>query len=249
MRLISIILGTTIFVLMALAVIYFWGLGQVHPKYDHAFFKQSPPWIVVPRSFTEEISTHAEDIIWVEVYQDSHKTLVVDKVDSQMNLAEVLTALKGRRIILNIDSNTEDLDRQLAEFLPVYLDSTPILLQSDFDVVLRATKESLANLPFGSSQSDRLRLNAFAGMAPWSGGLLPATPFRGDVFITPLKWRAVPLINEVVAQEVHRRQKYLILGPLINQDELQQAQSLGADGYFTKEMSLLGSLHSLTVAH
>ena len=256
MRVFGIMFGTLVIVLMSLGAIYFWGLGQVNPKYDHAFFEISAesnppkiPWIVVPRSFSEELASHPKWIVWIDVFRDKNQTLVVDNKEGSVALTQVLGTLKGRRIILNIAANVEDIDRQLAEILPPFLDETPIVLQSEFDVVLRSTKESIANLPFGSSQSDRLRLNSFEGMAPWSGGLLPAATFHGDILITPLKWKAVPLLDANVIKEIHRRQKYVIVGPLLNQDEVHQAQSLGVDGYFIKDKAVLASLLLQAVAH
>ncbi len=227
---------------MSLGAIYFWGIGQVYPKYDHPFFSVPTPWVAVPHDFSQELKDHPQWIAWVDVFRDSHGTLVVDKIDSATNLVEVLKEWKGRRIILNIKSNVEDIDRELAEFLPAYLDQSPILLQSEYDIILRSTKESLANLPFGSSQSDRLRLNSYQGMAPWPGGLLSAAPFHGDAFITPLKWKSVPLVNELLAREIHRRQKYLIIGPLMDLSELHLAQSLGADGVFITNKTLLETM-------
>ncbi len=186
-----------------------------------------------------------DDIIWLDVYRDSSGTLVVDRAEGGPALFQILDKLEGQRVILNIESNVEDIDRQLTQGLPAFLGKTPFLLQSRYDVVLRATKETFADVPYGSSQSDWLRMNSFSGMAPWRGGLLPAAPFRGDVYIAPLRWRKIPLIKEELVTEIHRRQKYLIAGPLKTLDELHQAQRLGIDGYYVTEPSVLESLRRI----
>jgi len=248
-KVLGVIIGTSLIILMSLGAIYFWGVGQVFPKFDHPFFEAKKPWIVVPRSLEQEIESHPEDIVWLEVFRDSHGTLVVDKIDSGINLTDVLAQLSSHRIVLNVKSNVEDIDRQLAELLPKFLKTTPILLQSEYDIILRSTKESLANIPYGASQSDRLRLNSYEGMAPWSAGLLPAAPFHGDVYVTALKWKNVPLVDELVAREIHRRQKYLLIGPITNLDELHQAQGLAPDGFYITDANLIALLRPQAVAH
>jgi hypothetical protein len=242
MRFLVILFGTVLAGFLSLGIIYFWGMGRVYPKYDHPFLAAKKPWIVLPRPLSEDSAVTKkipEFVTWIDVYRNKENTLIVDSLQSTQPLSEVLPKLKGHRVILNIASNVEDIDRQIVEFLAPYVSNTPILLQSEYDVVLRATKEDSANMPFGSSQSDRLRFDTFSGMAPWAGGLLPATPFHGDVYISPLKWKNVSLISPLIVQELHRRQKDVIVGPLRTTEELQQAQSLAPDGFILQNKDVL----------
>jgi hypothetical protein len=242
MRFFAILIGSVVVMLMAFGAIHFWGLGQVYPKYDHAFFNGDKPWIALNYSQQKALEQNPQILVWIDVFRDAQRTLVVDSAKNELTLNDTLKKWSGRRIILNLSSNDEDLDRQLAEFLPPYMKKSPILLQSEFDIVLRATKEILDDLPYGSSQSDRMRFNAFAGMAPWSGGLISATPFRGDVYVSPLKWKNISLVNKMIVDEIHRRQKYVLIGPLQTKEELRQAQSLDADGYYLQNAQLLNDL-------
>ena len=242
MKFFLILIGSVIAVFMGMGTIYFWGMGQIHPKYEHVFFTPKTPWIALPYSQEQELQKISDAIVWMDVYRNSQSTFVVDSKDSNSSLADLLKKWSGRGIILNINSNVEDIDRQLSEFLPSYIKNSAILLQSEYDIILRATKESFADIPYGSSQSDRMRFSVFAGMAPWPGGLISATPFHGDVYISALKWKSISLVNKVVVDEIHRRQKYVLIGPLKNEDELRQAQSLDADGYYIQNMQLLKSL-------
>jgi hypothetical protein len=249
MRLLGIILGTLFAVNMALASVYFWGLGRVFPKYNHPFFAEKTPWIILPLSWTEELSKYPNTIIWLNIFKEKNQTLSVlsENKDPGKNLAlsEVLNKVGNRRVIFNIISNVEDIDRQMLAFIKDSGKSEQILVQSDFDIILRAMKDQDANHPYGSSQSDRLRFNTFKGMALWSNGLLPATPFKGDVYISPLKWKNISLINEQIRNELRRRQKFIILGPLTNKEEVNQAESLNPDGfYFGKKEALEFFVHS-----
>ena len=100
-------------------------------------------------------------------------------------------------------------------------------------------KTTSANIPYGSSQSDRLRMKAFENLAPWKAGLLPATPFKGDVYFSPLKWRNIEMLTSEIISEMKRRQKHVVIGPINNEEELKRAKSLAPDGYLINDANLL----------
>jgi hypothetical protein len=249
MRFIAILGGTCVIFGMILGTIYFWGLGQVFPKFDHPFFNHPKPWLVVPAAWIDDTNINSrlgpETVFWVDVYRGPGEVLVVGSEKSTTTLEKTLTDHPQRRWILNIKQNAMDIDRQLSQVVQPFVKTQEIVIQSEFDVVLRSTRELLANTPYGSSQSDILRFASFKGMAPWSTGLLPATPFKGDILVSPLKWRTVQLLGPEIVAEVHRRQKYVIAGPLSFLPELSQAQGLGGngavavDGYYVTTMKLL----------
>jgi len=248
MRFAFVILGTVVASLMALGTVYFWGLSQVYPRFDHPFLEAPLPWIAVPYQWAQDTEVNGpKDVTkpetlqwWVDIYRSSGGALVVNSQAGALSLHDLLAeAPPHQKWILNFKQNTEDLDRQAADILRPLASRQDFLVQSDFDIVLRATKAEFAPVPYGSSQSDRMRFRTFGGMAPWPGGLLPATPFRGDVFVTPLKWHAVSLIDDAIRTELKRRQKPLLLGPLSSRQELEQAQQLRPEGVYLTEKSLL----------
>jgi len=236
MRFLAVLAGTCLFVTMIMGTIYFWGLGQIFPKFDHPFFAHSGPWVVVPFAWSDQ---NPEVVSWLDIYRGKTGDLVIDQESSTKTLVSVLSENPHRRWILNIKQNAMDIDRQLATVLTPFLKTQELVIQSEFDVVLRSTHEEMANTPFGSSQSDSLRLASFQGMAPWSNGLLPAVPFKGDILISALKWRSTRLLSPEIINEMHRRQKTVIVGPLSTAEEFSQAQSLGPiDGFYFREKSL-----------
>jgi hypothetical protein len=234
MRLIAVTFGTILFILMMMGTAYFWGLGQVFPRFENGFFNHALPWTVLPWTFVSELRKNEELIVWADVSRDQQKVLNV----GNQPLIEIFRQFPRHRFILNIVSNVDDIDQQVLEVTKSLQQEGRILFQSEYDVILRAMKDTYANAPYGSSQSDRMRFSVFESMAPWHAGLLPATPFRGDVFITPLKWKNVDLISDEIVRELKRRQKFLILGPLHSQEELRRAQSLGADGFYIDDASV-----------
>lgn len=264
MRLIAISIGTLALLGIIAATIFFWGMGRVFPKYDHPFLNHSKPILVLPWSFHESLQNFPEAILWADVYATKSDTLLVapwgekyvlqknendTATDSRPLLVDFLRQNSQRKIILNIVSNTVNIDAQVLSAAKEMIEKKNIAMQSEFDIILRAMKDSSADLPYGSSQSDRLRFNTFQSLAPWPGGLLPAVSFRGDFYLAPLLWRKIPMMSPEISAEIHRRQKLLILGPISSEQELEQAKGLGADGFLLENESLLNKFSTAHVAH
>ncbi len=263
MRLIAITIGTLGILGMIAASIYFWGMGRVFPKYDHSFLSSAKPVLILPWSFQEGLKSYPEAVVWADVYATSTDTLLVapwgetdatqkkrDETvsDKRPLLTDLLRQFPKRKIILNVVSNSMNIDAQVLAAAKEMIEKKNIAIQSEYDIILRAMKESFADLPYGASQSDRLRFNTFQSLAPWNGGLLPAVPFRGDFYLAPLMWRKIPMMSPEIANELHRRQKLLLLGPISSEAELEQAKSLGADGYLIGNETLLNKFSTPHVA-
>jgi hypothetical protein len=236
MRLIAVTLGTIGFLFMLMGTAFFWGHGQVFPRFENAFFNHQRPWLILSWQSAIKLKKNSETIIWIDVARAPDQTLISDEGKL---LTDVLRQFPRNRVIINIISNVTDIDQQMLAVTKDLQKQERVLFQSEFDVVLRAMKDTFANVPYGSSQSDRMRFSIFESMAPWRSGLLPATPFRGDAFITPLRWKTIDLVSEEIAKELKRRQKFLILGPLFTADELKRAESLGPDGFYIGNSELL----------
>jgi hypothetical protein len=101
-----------------------------------------------------------------------------------------------------------------------------VLIQSDTEIVIKSIKEQKPLWLFGTSRSDVMKIVSFDSI-----GLGPASPFHGDVFISPLKIMNRAAFNEDVLTEIRRRKKLVILGPLLTEQEIVDARSLKPDGY------------------
>lgn len=252
MRLILISVATLLIVGMILLTARFWGLGRAPEAFDHPWFALERPWIVAPWPLADKAPSRS--VLWIDVLRSVEGNLyAVPKdpgdprrkwTDAELAqrgspLNEVLGRLADRRLILNILSNAENIDLQISDLIGKSGEGR-ILIQSDYDVVMSSIKRLQPLWLFGSSQADRVRFRSFQSM--W---ILPATPFKGDVYIGPFQQKNVNILSPEVAAEVKRRGKRLIAGPLATKEEIDLALGLGADGVFIDQPELLGLPFSL----
>lgn len=140
---------------------------------------------------------------------------------------DLLKKHPGARWIINCNHNVHDIHLQLAKIINETNSAERIILQSDYNTILISTKTQVPLMLYGSTPADLTRLKVFDSL--W---LLPAAPFKGDVFISAFKYRNIPTLNRDIALELKKRFKKIILGPLSNETEIQQAMELSADGLF-----------------
>jgi hypothetical protein len=153
--------------------------------------------------------------------------------DKEPLLAEFLEAFPKQRFILNILDNAPDVHTKVAEIILKYKAENRVLLQSDIELVLKSLKEKHPLWLFGTTRSDTMRLLSFDSV-----GVLPASPFYGDVFVSPLKVLNRPAFNEDILVEMRRRKKAIMLGPLQTEAEIVDARSLNPDGYIYENSHL-----------
>lgn len=247
MRFLAIIITTLLMTFMTVTTIHLWGLSQVFIPFESPFSKAETPWVVVPWDQYEEIKyKFPEAILWMDVYQSSNQTLLVSpwkdhdlasKLQPQASTADrplfsdIVQKYPNQRILINVTSNLLDVDRQIADIIK---NDERFLIQSDYDVIMKSLKEQRPRNLYGSSIADRMRLMTFQSL--W---VLPAVPFKGDVFIGDLKHKKIEMFNEGVAQELRRRHKKIILGPLKSEADFVEASKYKPDGYFSDQIPLI----------
>ena len=136
------------------------------------------------------------------------------------------------KFILNIVDNVADAHLVLTESLKGHKPNERTLVQSDTLILMTSVKELKPEWIFGTSIPDLVRFLTFDSM--W---ILPTTQFKGDVFIAPFKIGKRAAYNDNVIAEMRRRNKKVILGPIENQNELNEALRLQADGYVTTNLT------------
>jgi hypothetical protein len=146
---------------------------------------------------------------------------------------DFLGSFQNQRFIFNILDNAPDVHTAVGVLAAKYQAENRILFQSDIELVLRSIKELHPLWLFGTSRSDTMRLLSFDSI-----GVLPASPFYGDVFISPMKVLDRPAFNENVLDEMRRRKKPIVLGPLQSEAEIVDARSLNPDGYIYENSRL-----------
>lgn len=232
---------------MILSSAHFWGLSQKPKTFEHAWFQLERPWRIAPLALLEK--TRPRDFIWIDVIRSREQNLYAatspldltkkNWSDQELQrlgfppLKEALARVSERPLVLNLLSNVEGLDLQLSDLIGAS-GKDRILVQSEFDNLMRALKKLQPLWLYGSSQAERVRFRTFESL--W---ILTATPFLGDVYVGPLKQMKVELLTENVAAEIKRRGQHLIVGPVKTKDEWDQALRLGADGVFIDHEDLL----------
>ena len=190
------------------------------------------------------------DFIWIDVVRSQEQNLygITKPIDLSKKhwsdqelttlgfaqLKDILAQTSDRNLILNLMSNADGIDLQISDLIGTS-GKGRIMIQSEYDILMRSIKKLQPLWLYGSSQGERVRFRTFESL--W---ILPATPFQGDVYVGPFKQKNVELLTEKVAQEIKRRGQKMIIGPVQTLDEYNLALRLGADGVFIDQEELLG---------
>jgi glycerophosphoryl diester phosphodiesterase len=150
------------------------------------------------------------------------------------SLKEIYEKYKGTRFVLNVIDNVADVHTLVVAAVEGQKPDERTFVQSDALVVITAIKELKPMWIFGTSYPDIMRLLSFESLY-----LLPATQFKGDVFVSPFKVMKRPAISDGVIEEMRRRNKRIILGPVDTEEEFKKASDLKVDGYITSNLPQL----------
>lgn len=244
MRLLQVTLGTAFVCLMLFISVRLWGEGQTYRPYESAFWhkNEASPFIIIPWEQNYFLEKNPNWILWADVYRGDNQDILVrpwierdlkikdlERTPSPARplLVELLKKYPQARWVINCNHNVQDIHLQLAKIFTETGSSEKIILQSDYNTILISTKDKAPLVLYGSTPADLTRLKVFDSL--W---LLPAAPFKGDLFISAFKYRNIPTLNRDIALELKKRFKKIILGPLSNETEIQQAMELSADGLF-----------------
>ena len=256
MRLVLISIATAALLSLVLLSIRFWGLSQTADDFDHPWFHIQTPWMIVPfetadpesRSVLEKKQALPNAMIWIYVYDSLERNLFATSTviapslqphtDAELSqlgrpLRDVLGRFQGKNLILDIRSNEDSIDLQISDLIGKSGNGR-IMIQSDYDVILRSIKKLQPLWLYGSSQAERVRFTTFDSLL-----IVTATTFKGDVYLGPFKQKGILLLTESIFKELKRRGKKVIIGPLESKDELEQALRLGADGIVMEKPVLL----------
>lgn len=153
------------------------------------------------------------------------------------SLGDLLTEFSELRFILNVPGQAPDIDRKLLAALDPLNPEKRVLIHCETDGILKDLKEERPRWLYSSSRADLMRWLSFESI-----GLLPATPFRGDVFFAPLSLKERSLELRPLVSEAHRRQKDFFVGPMNHSASFEEAKRLGADGYIFATFELFLAL-------
>lgn len=249
---------------IVLTITRLWGLGQQYPEFQHPFFEGPTPLTILKvekESEIEEALRQKPDFaFWLDVEtSNDHKVIVFnrDLDDKEVSLEayrgpkplaypfeqlkaiqpelrelkEIMAKYPQQKFVLNILDNVENVHKELVANLKDFSPEKRVLLQSNYNVIMTSVKELQPFWLFGCSQADIMRFLTFDSM--W---ILPATPFKGDVYIAPFVLLGRPAFHDKTLEEVRRRNKKIILGPALAKKEYDDALRLKADGVVVEKL-------------
>lgn len=216
---------------------------QTYQAYDHPVLRFTDPVLALaPSTFqaaTEFVQQKGGGALYLTVFmsQDGQFFTLDEKehqgLKSQLYSYEELKKLsqdivplkawfqlQARFWILNVQTNTLDVDRNLIALIEAEKWQDQVIIRSDTDVIISAMKEKKPLWVFGSSQSD---MTQFLTMA--SAKLEGMPRFNRDVYFTPLEFQGRDMMNASVFAEVRKRKKKLAIGPVHTDQDRERAQA------------------------
>lgn len=145
---------------------------------------------------------------------------------SPLRFEQVLENFGHLPLFIWVRDNVENIDLRLEPILKKHQAS--LLVHSEYDNVVKSIKKLIPNLLYGTGVGQRIRFLMLSSI-----GLEPVAAIDGDLLITPLREKSVRTASIEMKNEILRRQKIFILGPLNDIDANHQAVSFGATGYLT----------------
>jgi hypothetical protein len=243
------------------------GLSSSYTPYDPPLLKAPQPWIILqfPESFDKQetlqslLSTQNNFWIGLEVrlckdgtfYAASTAFLKAHSMNNLLSLTstqieqmnsignlqkveDIIAKYSKQNFVLFIKDDQKEIDLRLQAFLTRTKASDRILIDSEYDNVLTSLKELHPLGLFGSGIGERTRMLMMSGLYIES-----ISSLKGDAWITPLYQGKAPLLNQHLRAELSRRYIPLIIGPINNANEYQEAKKFTPNGYILSTLELI----------
>lgn len=242
MRIIVVTLATLFVFFIGLLTVKFWGKSQTYTEYKHAMLQlqPAPTEFLRPnyKQLNEAIRTAKNIYLDVTVTFDqklvipkrkwlaTEKPVRLFKYDEIKNDLLLVVDLKeqliNKKIIFNLVDNAQAIHETfMFDMKQMGMEKGEnFIVTSQYEAPIKALKEIAPALVYGSTQPEILKIVAMQSMY-----LLEAVTIRADIIIHPLKIRNQIFFNDEIVQEMSRRRKKIIIGP-ISSEELNEARQL-----------------------
>ena len=169
------------------------------------------------------------EIVNINNLSDS-ETLSLDLGDgkSPLSLEQFFDEFGNSPLLIWVRDNNENIDLRLEPIFKKYKSHAQLIVHSEFDNVVNSIKKLIPDLLYGTGVGQRVRLLMLVSI-----GLESIATVDGDLLIAPLHEGKISAISVELKEEIIRRQKIFILGPLNDISANNQALSFGATGYLT----------------
>lgn len=247
----------------------FYGLNQSYQVYDHPIMKRPTPWILAwggdcsvgPSHSRKALQAAAQMnevflAVGVHLSKDKHfyilpdrQNLIINEMkdediaridlgegEAPLSLDQFFVEFSNRPTLLWVKDNLENIDLRLEPILKKHPNPHQILIHSEYDNVVSSIKKLKSDLIYGTGVGQRIRALMLGSLF-----LESIATIDGDFVLAPLKERGVTPISKELINEIARRKKIVVLGPLLDKEQNEKAIKLGATGYLTCHPSDLRS--------
>lgn len=146
-------------------------------------------------------------------------------------LEDLLALYPQTHFLLWFRDNVRDLDLIISSALKRIPNiENRIIINSEYDVVLRSLKEQLPRWVYGCGVGEKTRFLMMDSLQ-----LIAVTSLKGDFYLSSLKQGKVNLVNPELHAELKRRYLPFILGPLETEKDVNDALRLSPEGYLTTD--------------
>lgn len=251
MRIIVVTICSLLVFFLGLLTVKFWGKAQTYAEYPHVMLQgQGAPIEFFKPSYAqlnESLASNKNLFLDVTVTFDqklvipkrkfvaTEKPIKLFKYDEIKNdvllVVDLKEQLNKRKIIFNMVDNARAIHETfIYDLKAMGMDKGDgFIVTSQYEAPIKALKELAPAFVYGSTQPEVLKIVAMQSMH-----VLEAVSIRADVIIHPLKIRNQLFYNDEIIQELKRRHKKIIIGP-IGPDELLSAQQLNPFGIILKD--------------
>jgi len=245
MRIIAVTIASLLVSFIIFLTVKFWGQSHVYPDFKHPLFtageQANGPLIFIKPSFANlEQAIKDEPNLYLDVVSTVDGRLAIAKKEWSPKIKPIRNStyeeikndliliydlkdiLPQKKVIFNIAENAQAGHAIfLEEIKKANLGKGEnFIVTSPYEAMASALKELAPTFIYGSTQPEILKIAAMRSMY-----LLEALNLRADVVIYPLKIRNQDFFGEDLLNELKRRHKRFIVGP-IEKEELPQAEAL-----------------------
>lgn len=254
MRIIAAIVVSLIVSLAVYFTVKFWGLSQPYAAYNHPLFQATDIVIFKKPAFEniDKVLTTTSDNIYLDIANTADQKVVIvrtnpdrtidhsknvrlkkfqDVKQDVLHLQNYKEQLKNRKIIFNLAENAIAGHLIFSDELKALdLDKGEnIIVTTPYETMAKAIKELHPTLIFGTTQPEILKFKAMESLY-----LIEAAQIRADIVIFPLEYYKQPFFTEKLQNEIKRRYKKIIVGP-IKDSEIEVAKQLNPFGIIVEE--------------
>lgn len=147
---------------------------------------------------------------------------------------EVLAAFPQQRIIVEVKSDTPEIEKIIVEMIRKARAEERVVVGSYSASILRRFRSLAPELKYAASYEETLQALVLLGLK-----IAPIGKFAPDLFAIPETHQGVQVLSEDLLAEVQRRKKKLFVWTVNEEADMRRLLKMGVDGLITDRPTLL----------